>query len=94
MQIWQRQLLLKSDTGSTQLEDLLHNVSKYSPKLRNNGGDIDHEYFWRVSRAPAKLAVAIDQSFGSFDAFKHSLPMPAKTAGSGWAWLVLNADKN
>ncbi len=91
----------KVDTGSTQLEDLLHNISKYSPKLRNNGGGhYNHELFWQcmkpgtATKPEGKLAVAIDQSFGSFDAFKTQFADAGKNRfGSGWAWLVLNADK-
>jgi Fe-Mn family superoxide dismutase len=87
---------------SGRLEDLLHNISKYSAKMRNNaGGHYNHELFWQCMRpagAPSKpagtLAAAIDQSFGSFDAFKTQFSDAGKNRfGSGWAWLVLNGDK-
>ncbi|MEK7198749.1 MAG: Fe-Mn family superoxide dismutase, partial [Bacteroidota bacterium] len=46
------------------------------------------------TKPEGKLAVAIDQSFGSFDAFKTQFADAGKNRfGSGWAWLVLNADK-
>lgn len=91
----------KIDTGNTKLEDVLHNISKYSAKMRNNGGGhYNHELFWQCMKPGAatkpegKLAAAIDQSFGSFDAFKTQFTDAGKNRfGSGWAWLVLNADK-
>lgn len=91
----------KVDTNNTPLEDLLRHVSKYSPKLRNNGGGhYNHELFWQcmkpgtATKPEGKLAAAIDQSFGSFDAFKTQFTDAGKNRfGSGWAWLVLTADK-
>ena len=69
--------------------------------MRNNaGGHYNHELFWK-SMAPSstgkpsgKLLAAIEKDFTSFDAFKTQLSDAAKTRfGSGFAWLVLNADK-
>lgn len=82
------------------LEDVLATVSKYSTKVRNNGGGhYNHELFWKTmtgkgSEKPSgKLLSAIEKEFGSFDAFKEKFSDAAKTRfGSGWAWLV--ADKN
>jgi len=89
------------DTNAQKLEDLLHGVSKYSPKMRNNaGGHYNHELFWKLmtpqsaGKPSGKLAAAIDKDFGSFDTFKTQFSDAAKTRfGSGFAWLVLNADK-
>lgn len=85
---------------SKPLEDVLANISKYSAKLRNNGGGhYNHELFWKTlspnSSAPSgKLKAAIDKSFNSFDAFKTQFGEAAKTRfGSGWAWLYVDADK-
>jgi len=91
----------KVDVNSAKLEDVLHNISKYSPKMRNNGGGhYNHELFWQCMKPGAttkpegRLAAAIDQSFGSLDAFKTQFTDAGKNRfGSGWAWLVLNADK-
>ena len=91
----------KVATNSTSLEDLLHNISKYSAKMRNNGGGhYNHELFWQCMKPGAatkpegKLAAAIDHSFGSFVAFKTQFTDAGKNRfGSGWAWLVLTADK-
>jgi Fe-Mn family superoxide dismutase len=88
-------------TGDKSVEDILHDVSKYSTKIRNNGGGhYNHELFWQcmkpggANKPSGKLAAAIDQSFGSFDAFKTQFSDAGKNRfGSGWAWLVLNNDK-
>lgn len=65
--------------------------------LRNNaGGHANHSLFWTVmgpngqGQPGGELAQAIDQAFGSFDAFKQKFEDAAKTRfGSGWAWLVV-----
>lgn len=66
--------------------------------VRNNGGGhCNHTFFWELltpggaSTPSGDLASAIDQKFGSFDAFKEEFE--TKTAaqfGSGWGWLVVN----
>jgi Fe-Mn family superoxide dismutase len=39
------------------------------------------------------IAAAIDSAFGSFDAFKEAFSTAAaNNFGSGWTWLVKNAD--
>ena len=60
----------------------------------------NHSFYWRSLRAkgggapPAALMHKIDASFGSLDACKKELATAATTQfGSGWAWLVLDADK-
>jgi superoxide dismutase, Fe-Mn family len=83
------------------LEAALATTSKYSTKFRNNGGGhYNHELFWRCMKpgAAAKpegaLAKAIDNSFNSFEAFKTQFADAAKSRfGSGWAWLIISADK-
>lgn len=83
------------------LEEVLRKVSKYSTKLRNNGGGhYNHELFWRAmtpnspGKPSGKLATAIDSSFGSFDAFKNTFGDAGKNRfGSGWAWLLVDKDK-
>jgi Fe-Mn family superoxide dismutase len=83
------------------LEDLLENISKYSTKMRNNaGGHWNHEQFWKMmkpdgeKRAAGKLATAMEESFGSFEAFKNQFSDAAKNRfGSGWAWLIVDGDK-
>ena len=66
--------------------------------MRNNGGGhLNHSLFWE-SMSPAgggapdgELASAIDDAFGSFDAFKEQFEAAGVGRfGSGWAWLVLD----
>ncbi|HEX2532245.1 MAG TPA: superoxide dismutase [Chitinophagaceae bacterium] len=86
---------------SAPLEEVLARVSKYSTKLRNNGGGhYNHELFWKCM-APngggtpsGTLASALTASFGSFDAFKTQFTDAGKNRfGSGWAWLFIDRDK-
>ena len=91
----------KVDIKSISLESLLGKISKYSPKLRNNGGGhYNHELFWQSMTAKSSLKPegallsAIENDFGSFEAFKTKFTDAGKSRfGSGWAWLVLNNDK-
>ena len=82
------------------LEELLAAVSKYSVKIRNNGGGhYNHEMFWKcmrpatVDNKPAgNLLLALEKQFGSFAAFKTQFSDAAKNRfGSGWAWLIRDA---
>ena len=90
----------KVDTNKP-LEDVLAEVSKYTTKMRNNGGGhYNHELFWKVlapnagGKPTGELGAAIDASFGSYDEFVSQFDTAAKTRfGSGWAWLVVGADK-
>ncbi len=69
--------------------------------VRNNaGGHVNHAFFWKTigpgkGGAPAgKLAAAIDAELGGFAAFKEAFAKAGATRfGSGWAWLVVTADK-
>jgi Fe-Mn family superoxide dismutase len=69
--------------------------------VRNNaGGHSNHSFFWTImgpgkGGAPkGKLADAINATWGSFDKFKEEFAKAAATRfGSGWAWLVVTADK-
>ena len=66
--------------------------------VRNNGGGhLNHSLFWESMSpdgggAPSgDLASAIDDAFGSFDAFKEQFEAAGVGQfGSGWAWLVLD----
>ena len=68
--------------------------------VRNNGGGFcNHSLFWKMmtpggTPAPGyELGAAIDEAFGSFDAFVEKFKAAAATQfGSGWGWLVVNAD--
>ncbi|MBC7903319.1 MAG: superoxide dismutase [Gemmatimonadaceae bacterium] len=86
---------------SKPIESVLSQISKYTPKLRNNaGGHFNHEFFWKSMKPGAdakpagKLLAAIEKDFNSFDAFKTQFADAAKNRfGSGWAWLISGPDK-
>jgi len=90
----------KIDTSKS-IENLLSNVSKYSTKVRNNGGGhFNHELFWKCmkpgadSKPTGSLLSAIERDFNSFEAFKTAFSDAGKNRfGSGWAWLIINNDK-
>ena len=75
-------------------------VLKSSGGIFNNAAQVwNHTFYWSSlspngGGAPTgALAEAIDKTFGSFDKFKEEFTKTAVTTfGSGWAWLVKNAD--
>ena len=83
------------------LLDLIHNISKYTPAIRNNGGGHwNHSFFWGImgpnagGQPTGALMDAIVASFGSFDAMKEQFNSAATTRfGSGWAWLIVHDHK-
>ena len=83
------------------IEDLFGTTSKLSTGIRNNGGGFyNHRLFWSVlspnggGEPKGKVAEAIQESFGSFDAFKDTFNNAAATRfGSGWAWLIVDENK-
>jgi Fe-Mn family superoxide dismutase len=94
----------KADLEAKSIDDLIADLSAVPEDIRgavrnNGGGHINHAFFWKViapggAKAPSgELAAAIDKAFGSFDAFKEAFAKAGATRfGSGWAWLVKNAD--
>lgn len=83
------------------IEEVFEVIDNYPPALKNNaGGYVNHNLYWAImapkGTAPLPtglLAQAIDQSFGSFDAFKEKFTAAAMSRfGSGWAWLVVDKD--
>lgn len=68
--------------------------------VRNNGGGFyNHNLFWEVmsptgGKITPTLEAAINEAFGSFDAFKEAFAKAAATRfGSGWAWLCVKDGK-
>ncbi len=77
-------------------------ISKYSTKMRNNGGGhYNHEMFWQCMRPKqnenkpeSKLMDAIENNFTSFSNFKTQFSDAGKNRfGSGWAWLYIDKNK-
>ena len=79
------------------LEDI---IKKSSGGIFNNAAQVwNHTFYWNClspkggGHPEGALAKAIDAKFGSFDDFKKQFGQAAATLfGSGWAWLVKNAD--
>lgn len=93
--------LAGTDNETKSLDDLIKVSGSISPAVRNNGGGHwNHTFFWEILAANAggaptgKLAQAIDEAFGSFDAFKEKFSTAGMTRfGSGWAWLIVKDGK-
>jgi Fe-Mn family superoxide dismutase len=69
------------------------------PIFNNAAQDWNHTFYWNCLAPPAggepggALMEAIEKSFGSFAKFKAKFTETAvKLFGSGWAWLVRDAD--
>jgi Fe-Mn family superoxide dismutase len=87
------------------IEEVVKNLNdlpadKQGPVRNNGGGHYNHSLFWENlspdgGGAPSgDLAAAIDDAFGSFDAFKEQFEAAGVNQfGSGWAWLVLDGGK-
>ncbi|KPP96140.1 MAG: superoxide dismutase, Fe-Mn family [Bacteroidetes bacterium HLUCCA01] len=83
------------------IEDVLAAIDKVPADkkqavINNGGGHANHTLFWTIlspnggGTPSGELAAAIDEAFGSFDAFKEKFANAAATRfGSGWAWLVV-----
>jgi superoxide dismutase, Fe-Mn family len=80
------------------IENILKNLDKSNKAVRNNGGGYyNHNLFWEIlspdggGKPDGELSSAIDQTFGSFEAFKEEFSKAAATQfGSGWAWLCVH----
>jgi len=82
------------------IDEIVKNISKFPMAVRNNGGGhYNHSLFWTIlgpggSEPTGALADAINSTFGSFADFKTKINEAGATRfGSGWAWLIVTADK-
>jgi Fe-Mn family superoxide dismutase len=87
-----------TDLEGKSLEDL-QKIGTDKPAVRNNGGGhYNHSLFWELltpggSKEPIGNVKAEIEKLGGFEKFKEDFSNAAKTRfGSGWAWLVKNAD--
>jgi Fe-Mn family superoxide dismutase len=84
--------------ASMKLEDV---IMKSEGGVFNNAAQIwNHSFYWHCMKPAGggqptgDLAAAITRDFGSYDKFKEEFSQAAATQfGSGWAWLVLDANK-
>jgi superoxide dismutase, Fe-Mn family len=90
---------------SKPVEEMLRNLNSVPTDIRkivrnNGGGHVNHSMFWQIMKPQGggeptgAIAKAINQSFGSFAAFKKQFNEAGVSRfGSGWVWLVRNNDK-
>ena len=82
------------------IEAIMGQISAWPVFVRNNaGGHYNHTLFWEImspdggGEPDGMLAIAINESFGSFEAFREKFNQAALTVfGSGWAWLSVADD--
>ncbi len=89
------------------LEELLANLDAVPEDIRgavrnHGGGHLNHSFFWTImgprasgsDNAPiGAMADGIASAFGNFATFKEEFTKAAAGVfGSGWAWLVVDAD--
>ena len=87
--------------ASQSIEEIIKHIEKFPAAVRNNGGGhYNHSLFWEVigpnkgGEPTGALADAIKAAFGSFADFKTKFAEAGATRfGSGWAWLIVTADK-
>jgi Fe-Mn family superoxide dismutase len=85
---------------STDIYELLNNISKYSSAVKNNaGGVFNHTFFWNVltpkkdTKPSAKLLADIEKTFVNFSEFKTQFIKSGATLfGSGWVWVIVTKE--
>lgn len=89
-----------TDLEKKTIEEIMATLDMENKAVRNNGGGYyNHTFFWEIMAPNAggapkgALAEAINEDFGSYEAFKTQFAEAAtKQFGSGWAWLVLTKE--
>ncbi len=82
------------------LEEIILASNGKDPKVFNNAAQHwNHDFFWKClapagsTQPSAEVQAALAGAFGSFDNFKAKFAETTiNTFGSGWGWLVKNAD--
>ncbi len=87
------------------VRELVANLEEVPEDIRtavrnHGGGHVNHAFFWQILKKnggkppEGKIGDAINKKFGSYEEFKKKFTDAALTRfGSGWAWLVVNKDK-
>lgn len=90
-------LIVGTEYEDMNLEDI---IKQSSGSIFNNAAQVfNHNFYWDCicphggGKVGRKLAEAINKKFGSFEDFKEKFTAAAiATFGSGWTWLIKNAD--
>ena len=92
------------DKAEWSLEKILANLKELPESIQetvrqNGGGHANHSLFWKImspeggGEPSGDLGSAINSTFGSYSDFRDKLKEHATGRfGSGWAWLVRQAD--
>jgi len=90
------ELLPGSGFETCSLEEI---VMKSSGPIFNNAAQVwNHDFYWKsltpeIQKPGQKTISLIEQAWGSFESFKKEFDVKATTLfGSGWAWLVYDAN--
>jgi Fe-Mn family superoxide dismutase len=98
-------IALYPDLQGQSVEDLLLNLDTLPEDImttvqNNGGGHANHTMFWSImtpdsnGKPTGEIATAIDSAFGDFATFQTEFNDAGKKRfGSGWAWLVMNDQK-
>ncbi|MGC6769617.1 superoxide dismutase [Enterococcus sp. LJL51] len=93
------------ELGEKSVEALIADLDSIPEDIRgvvrnNGGGHANHTFFWEImgpnggGEPTGDIKTAIDEAFGSFEAFKEEFKTAATGRfGSGWAWLIVNNGK-
>ncbi|WP_182200564.1 superoxide dismutase [Paraliobacillus salinarum] len=91
-----------ADLQDKSLNDLIADLKSLPESIQtavrnNGGGHANHSLFWTLlspnggGQPTGEVATKINETFGSFDAFKEKFTAAATGRfGSGWAWLIVN----
>ena len=93
----------RADLAVKSVEDLVRDLDSVPDDVRgavrnHGGGHANHSLFWTVigpgsSTPEGDLKEAVDEAFGSLDAFKEQFAAAAATRfGSGWGWLSVSPE--
>ncbi|MDH4157399.1 MAG: superoxide dismutase [Fe] [candidate division Zixibacteria bacterium] len=90
-------LIAGTEFEAATLEEI---IKKATGGIYNNGAQVwNHTFYWNClspgggGRPKGPLAAALDKVFGSFEEFQKQFSQTAITTfGSGWAWLVRDAE--
>jgi Fe-Mn family superoxide dismutase len=93
------------ELAKKRVEDLVRDLNALPEKIRaavcnQGGGHYNHTLFWQMMKKDwggqpsGELLKGVEKRFGSFAVFKDEFTKAALGQfGSGWAWLVLDANK-
>lgn len=93
------------DLAAMSVEELLRNFDQVPEEIKtavqnHGGGHANHSLFWTIlapnagGKPSGELLKAIESTFESYDKFVEKFNEAATNRfGSGWAWLVVGADK-